>query len=527
MLFGAETGGIGVIKKFKNNWPIVVTWCVVLLLYFPFLSVYFTGDDFFHFKVAQTDGSIFGFLELFGFHPFDERGIAFYRPIFREGLYHIFYSAFGLSHTPFRIFQLLIHFVNISVVYIFFQKLFRKRVLSAVATFFYGITAGQVGSLYYLAGGIQAQGATLFMMLGLIYWLKYQEGGKKRSRWDKYKLSSFLCFILGLASHELAVVTVVLLAGLEIVSTKEIKGIREIREMGMKVARGLWAFFLVVLAYLLLSYFVIGFSEGEAQYQPVFAIGSIANSLMWYGGWSLGLPEMLVDFVAPGFRLLPNLMRYWGDYFKVIFPTFFGAMGVIGTLVAYLGMKRQEIFTDKRFWLLVLWFPIALVPVIFLPLHKKTYYLATALPAFWGAIAYLVDSFYQQLSKESKTFGKFVIGSLCTLLFVLSATSIRLSDETYWAAKRGRLAEKLISDITSQYSKLPKGATIFIKNDPDYPDISEDWGGTSTQANYILNGSDALQLVYKDFELIVYYEDLLEYELPDDKSVFTFIAEID
>ena len=70
------------------------------------------------------------------------------------------------------------------------------------------------------------------------------------------------------------------------------------------------------------------------------------------------------------------------------------------------------------------------------------------------------------------------------------------------------IAEKLINDITGKYPELPRGSVVYIKNDPNYPDISGDWGGTSTQANYILNGSDALQLVYGDMDLKVYYEDL-------------------
>jgi len=507
-----------VIKKY---WPIILTWGAVLLLYYPFLSVYFTGDDFFHFKVSMTDGSFTGFIKLFGFYSFEERGIAFYRPLFREILYNIYYSFFGLDAFPFRITQLTIHFVNISLVFVFFQKLFKRKSLSAFVTFFYGITAAQVGSLYYLAGGIQAQGATMFMLLALISYMKHLSISNPWSWKSRYWMGSFGFFVLGLMSHELAIVTLPLLIGLEWISDKNV---RDVRVFVGKIARNLWPFGVITLAYLYLNFFVIGFSGGEVQYQPSLSPSRAANTLMWYTVWAIGLPEMLVDFIAPGFRLLPNLMQYWGNYFSVIFPMFIGSMGVVGGIGAYLLIKKREVFQDKRFWFLIIWFPLALLPVIFLPLHKKTYYLATALPAFLGIVGYLVFSFYESLAKKRKTFGKVVIGLLFLLLFILSSASIRLSDETYWAAKRGRLAEKLITGIKSEYPELPKGATLLIRNDPNYPSISGDWGGASTQANYILNGSDALQLIYDDFELEVYYEDLGEYA---EGEAYVFVAVID
>ena len=496
----------------RKYWPVFLTWIVVLFLYFPFLSVYFTGDDFFHFHVAQTDGSIIGFTKLFGFYSFEERLIAFYRPVFREALYNLFYSLFGLNALPFRLLQLIMHFVNISLVFVFFQRLFGNKSISAFTTFFYGITAAQVGSLYYLAGGIQAQGATMFMLFALVW---FQEYLKTKSGWSKFFSHAF--FIFSLASHELGVITIVLMAGLFILDVGELT-----KNNLINFIKEFWIIILVTVFYLYLNFFIIGFSESEAQYKPSLSPFRTANTLMWYGLWSLGVPEMLVDFVAPGFRLLPSLMKYWGNYFKVIFSAVAGAIGLMVGMGVYLLAKKKKVYLDKQFWLLLVWFPLALLPVVFLPLHKKTYYLATALPAFWGIVGYLVVNFSESVNR--KDMAKVFVGLFVALLLVLSVFSINLSDETYWAAKRGRLAKKLVNDITNKYPKLPKGAVVLIKNDPEYPDISGDWGGSSTQASYMLNGSDALQLVYDDFELEVKYEDV-DGEAAD--GIFEIIAVID
>ena len=56
---------------------------------------------------------------------------------------------------------------------------------------------------------------------------------------------------------------------------------------------------------------------------------------------------------------------------------------------------------------------------------------------------------------------------------------------------------------------MPKGAQIYWKNDPNYA-IIKNWGNSSTQAYYALSvaGRDALQLIYDDNSLKVYYEDI-------------------
>lgn len=70
------------------------------------------------------------------------------------------------------------------------------------------------------------------------------------------------------------------------------------------------------------------------------------------------------------------------------------------------------------------------------------------------------------------------------------------------------MAEKIIKQIKILYPNLPRGVIVYFKNDPNYPYLTKEWGNTSKQASVILNGSDALQLLYKDPTLRVFYEDL-------------------
>lgn len=122
-------------------------------------------------------------------------------------------------------------------------------------------------------------------------------------------------------------------------------------------------------------------------------------------------------------------------------------------------------------------------------------------------VGYIMFNFYQQLNQR-RFFAKSLLSLFILSLFTLSATSALLGSTNYWAATRGKLAEKLINQVKTTYPILPRGAIVYFKNDPTYPYLTKEWGGSSKQASTILNGSDALQLLYKDPTLQVYYEDI-------------------
>lgn len=495
----------------KKLFPLLIIFITVIILYYPALSTYFSQDDFFHFKVSQTDGSLHGFLNLFGFHSFSERGIAFYRPISRELLFSLYFPVFNLNPLPFRIFSFLIHFLNIYLVYIFVQKLFKKKSLAFFVSFFFGISAANVATLYYLAGGIQALLATTFTLSSLLYFQQYL-----RTKIIKFKILSFLSFILGIASHEQAMIIPFLIFGL-IYIFKPLKGIK-------KFVFDLVPYFIVILIILYLEIFKIGFSSSEQQYQAVLNIKTAFNSLFWYTNWALGLPETLIDFVSPGFKLNPTLLRYWSNYYIFIFPAFFISIALLAFATVYLFIKKGRLLTNTIFLFNLIWFPLGLLPVLLLPLHKSTHYLTISLPAFWIIIGYIIFKFYHEFKNRSSVLSKIYLTVIIISLFVLSVTSAILGSTNYWAANRGKIAKQLINNVKITYPNLPKGAIIYFKNDPNYPYLTEEWGRSSKQASIILNGNDALQLLYKDLTLQVYYEDL---KIPSPlENVYPAVAKI-
>lgn len=114
-----------------------------------------------------------------------------------------------------------------------------------------------------------------------------------------------------------------------------------------------------------------------------------------------------------------------------------------------------------------------------------------------------------------------------TALIVVFLTSVKIGESTFWAAERGRIAGKLVKEVTQNYPSVPKGSAFYFLNDQDYPFVAKDWGSTSKQASFILNREDALQLLYKDPTLRVFYEDLggVPSDFPKDR-IYSLVAKI-
>lgn len=495
----------------KKLFPLLVFFTVIIL-YYPALFNYFSQDDFFHFKVSQTDGTLFGILNLFSFNSFEERGIAFYRPLSREVLFNLYYSIFGLNSIPFRILAFLIHFINIYLTFILVQKLFHNRNLSYFVTFFFGITAAHIASLYYLAGGIQTLLATSFSILSILFFQNFIQDHRYQ-----FYLLALLTFILGIISMEQVTIIPLLLLGLVIIY----RGFKNIK----KFIKYLLPYFLISFVLIFIEIFYIGFSSHEQQYQIVLSTKTILNSFFWYLAWAIGVPETLIDFVFPGFKLNPNLLKYWSSYYIFIFPALFVSVILIMTQFTYLIIKKNNFHKNRFFLFAIFWFPLGLLPIILLPMHKSTHYLEISLPAFWIIIGFIALSTYEELKNRLLAKTCFIL--LVISLTILSSSSAILGSTNYWAATRGKIAEKLLKQVKNRYSTLPKGAVIYFQNDPTYPYLTKEWGTSSQQASIILNNDDALQLLYKDPSIQVIYESLDK--LPDqnkNSKLYKFTAKI-
>jgi len=229
-----------------------------------------------------------------------------------------------------------------------------------------------------------------------------------------------------------------------------------------------------------------GFAQGES-YIWDFSVRRAVNTLGWYGLWSLNLPEMLVDYVGPGLKFNPNLFKFWSKEIIPIFVLF----GLQLVLLFYAFLK-SNIFSFKQKKLTInyyslsitafcaVWFVLTLLPVLFLPLHKFTFYLTLPLIGVSIIFAYLLSTNYKLLTPF-----------LMIWLFV-SVSTLNLTSKTHWITQGAKTAKNVYEFFQVNTEKY-KGKTIAFYDTQD--DSSLPWSPTQT-VKVVISGNNFFKVFF-------------------------------
>lgn len=457
-------------------WSLI--FLILLLFFSDILLSYFSQDDFFHLRAIMTKN----FENIPSFFLSMQSEYAFYRPLSRETFNLIMYKVFGLSPLPFHIINFILILSNTFLVFIIIDRVVKNKAASYLASLVYALSSIHSIELFYLAS-VQTLLASFFMLLGITSYLAFQLKGNL-----SFYLLTVLTFILGLVSHE----TTVVLPGIIFFMTLLFKNKKD-----RKLVLQLIPFLLIGIIYLI-GTSLFSSMPSQKVYQPVFSLKSVLNSLSWYTLWSFGLSEIFADFIGPKFNISPTLIRFYGQY-TYMSASFFVSLLLILTFLCF-RLIRAKIDCRPLFFFGIS-FVIALSPFLFFPQHKSSYYLTFSTVWFSSLLAFILASGW----KASKV-AKFLVAIFLIIFAILSYQTIQLNHLTYWAAKRAPAAQYLLSDIKKIYPNPDKGAVFYIKDDPEYPFIAKEWGSSSKQTFYILSGSDALKLLYRDPTIKVYFE---------------------
>lgn len=480
----------------------VKVYFLILFIIFPIfffnhaLFSYFSQDDFFHLRQVM-DKNIYSLSVMLVPGASSEQ--TFYRPLGREFYNFVMINLFGVQPLPYHLVNLSLIIANGFLMYNFIKSFSLNKAVSVIALVVYITSAVHSVELYYLSS-IQTILSTTFILLGITsyyFFLKVYQ--------LKYWFFSIFCFLLAILSHESGLVFTGLLASLHLF----FKSIN-LKKMFVYLS----PFALLSLIRIFIS-FSLAALPNQQVYQPVFSIMSITNSIVWFTLWSFGLPEMLKDFITLRFTVNPNLFKWYGSYLNVLIPTFITMISVL--MYAFIKFRKKFIVERHTLFYLTA-FIISISPFIFFPNHKFVYYLTLPLIWFSALMSVLLYSLW-----SGKKLAKFLVVIFLGSYILLSYHTISLNKITHWSAKRSRAAQFLISDIKAKYPQVAHNTIFYLKKDPDYPQISPEWGSSSKQAFYILSGSDALQLNYRDTSLKVMYEDIDALPKEQDK-VITYTA---
>lgn len=445
----------------SKSLTLVVLFC--LLIFAPVLGNFFSGDDWFHLRVVQINS----FDQFFNFFSFKEtaQSISFYRPLSTQVLFFVFYNIFRLNSVPYFLFGLILFGGILISIFKLSKMLGFSKNIALMTTLIYGVSATNFTRINFISA-FQELFLTLFIVLALNFYLKN-------------KKIYFLFFLWALLSKETAVIFLGLIFLVDFYRKKFRESYKNYIVVG-----------LITGVYLYLRFFIFKGVSGDS-YIWDFSPKKALNTLMWYGLWTLGTPEFLVDYVGSGFKILPKFFAEINGWSNIII---FELMAVLTTLGLIILSNLKNLRNSyKDLFLGVEIFSITLVPVLFLPWHKFSHALGLPLIGFALGVAVLI-------SKKRN------LGLLFLTIFLLTnLTTIHLLKEKHYSVTRGVVAKKVFNYVESNYKNYPENKYFKFINDTN-PEAKQ-WG-SSKQISYALSGSDFFKVYFKDKNIKVYYDDL-------------------
>lgn len=465
------------VKFSKKYLPLLLIFLIPLIIYFPSFSGFFTNDEFFLLKTSGV--STFWDLLKF-FNPIhDYFGLGAYRPLTLGVYYFVSAHFFGGSALPLRVLLFIVFYANVLLVWKLADLISDNKKIAISSAFLYAMSASHFGHLYY-TGCFQDTLASLFFFSSVYFFIKYErEFGRKHSSLILFFSLAF--FTLTVMSKEIALVLPLAI----VVTDGYLRSVGKIKIPLKKFAVSLIPFMAVLVLYAYFHFFTFGLLKGDS-YVWDFSVLRAVNTTAWYFLWSLNIPETLVDFVGPGIRINPNLMKYWSAQMIPIFVLF-----AVQFLLAVYAVFKSKIHNQKSTILFsVLWFILTLLPVVFLPLHKFTFYLAV--PLF--GVVYLIASALVNLQKKQAIF-------FCVVWTLLSFCTVRLTAETNWITRGMQVSRRVYEYFGKNQSNLAGKDIVFTDSSED---VSLPWSPTETLKT-VLAGRSFFDVYYPEFSDNIFY----------------------
>lgn len=444
--------------KRKIIWPALL----LFFIYLPSFGNFFSADDWFHLRVSNVN-KLSEFLNFFSFEK-TAQSIAFYRPLPTQVFFFVFQKLFGTNPLPYHLFVIVCFGYSLYLINKLAGSLLNSEKKALLATIVYGLSASNFTRLYFLSA-FQEIALVIFSLLCILNYLKQT---------IRHKLYAISFFILALLSKETAVVLPVILLLLNWYQKKI-------------DFRKLLPFVFILLPYLFLRLGKFGGAVGETygwNFSPVKA----GNTFMWYGLWSVGAPELLLDYIGSGLR---PISRFFTD-FLIWWPLIIWPLLANIALLIYLFIKKIRVL-DRKVIFLCTSFVISLLPVLFLPQHK--FAVELGLPLVWFSLAVV-----WLLPENNKI----------VILFVLVFLSLNLpmnilTAQTHYSVGRAKVSKKVYDFVMKNYPNKPSNAYFEFINDTKV--YTPEWG-SSRQISNSIQGSEMFRFIYNDPNYSVYFEDI-------------------
>ncbi len=411
---------------------------ITTFLYFPSIRYGFFQDDFLHLTTTQIPPT--GLLKFF-----TDNSAIYYRPLGLQFAYWLQQQIFGPRPIYFHFVSFSIHLLNSFLVYSLITKVTKNKSVSFLASFLYATSAIHFMSLFWLAETNLLLG-TLVLFLSLNFYL------------SRRFFLSLLIFIIGLFTHEVVIIFPALVFLL--------------RRPPLTYLINL-LFFSVI--YLIFRLFIIPIPI-TGTYNLHLGSDTL-SSFIWYGLWSLNLPEELkYQFVLSKLTFQPKFVTNFIPHLTIWLAGLLIILLLIFTRLLQLLRQSSHLLATG-----LLWFIAGTSLFLLLPLHQYPMYALAGLPGLTLILA---------LAAPRRP--------LALIIFLLAwlvpaFVTLRFSELTHWTVQEARRVEDIFHRSQKQYSEFPPYSTLIIKTD--------------YQLNQALFDQLGLQFLYQHPTLKTYYGD--------------------
>ncbi|MFK7903899.1 MAG: tetratricopeptide repeat protein [Chitinophagales bacterium] len=420
-------------KDKKVQWSLAAILFMTFVAYIPALSGEFNNwDD----QLYVTDSKLIKDVSPSGLVKiFSTQVAANYHPLTVLSL-AINYQISGLSPFSYHLFNVLLHLLNVFLVFYFAYLLTRRNLtIAAIAALFFGIHPMHVESVAWVSERKDVL-YTAFFLAAMITYLKYLKHfsaklkGKKANP-QKYYLYTLLFFLLSLLSKGMAVVLPVVLLGIDFLKKRKVQK-KAILEK--------------------IPFFVIALIFGIAALYIQTDRGAVGDmnrfSLMSKIGYaSYGFVYYIVKFFAPthlsSYHPYPNLT---GTLTPIFYVAPFAVAALWGAATYTLKSQRMTFF-GLFFYAVTVALVLQFISVgSALVAERYTYvsYIGLLL-----LVAYAYHDLTQRKGKQWALWKNIATG-------VLGFAALVFTYQTFERCKVWKNSETLWTDVMKKYPKEPK-----------------------------------------------------------------------
>lgn len=397
-----------------------------LLSFLPNLHDFYVGDDF---CLLEQSRNLSGPLLL-------TPGFAeYFRPI-PLICYHLLGKIVGLQPFGFHLTSLLIHLMNVFLIYSFILNLTRDKMVSALAGLGFSSHFAHVEEVVW----ISSLNEVLASSFGLLFLWSFWKSIEGKSRWGIPYAASLFLLVLALFSKESMVILPLLAVVFALLYVHEDK------------KRSLWLLGPHLL--LILGYIILRLSLGAAM--PTLAPGkqgafslSPVSVLSNYG-------HFLVSLLLP-IRFIFDLSGY-AAYEHLAFlnpargPLLIALVAALLVVVLLLILLGRSLRAGKALWAGGLWTLVALLPYVFFAGKGERFlYFASA-----GTSLIFASLLCALIGKRK------ILGIALVVLFFISGMGIRLERGRWWS-QAAEVSQAVLSDLKAV---PPSGPALLLIDVP-------------------------------------------------------------